>query len=818
MIPDSVEAEIDAVKQDLAAASQRVQSGEHGPELVKVLGRLGAALEGLQQHAEDLRVQTEELLDNRKSLEAESQRYQTLFEFAPDGYVVTDVRGVMREVNRAASALLGLGREMLLGKPLVLFVPPEEQQAFRNRLGRLPAEGEARGWDLTIQPRKGEPIHVMIDVAVLSASARTPANLHWMIRDISERKRGEEALKRREEHFRLILESSLDAVVTINEQGTIIGWNRQAESVFGWKRHEAVGRSLAGLIIPEQYREAHRRGLEHFLRTGEGPLLGKRLELTALRRGGQEFPIELAVSPLRSGDHFEFSAFVRDITERKRLEARFRATVESAPAAMVMVNSVGSIVLVNAEAEKLFGYAREELLGRRVEALIPERFRGEHPRLRSLFSATPETRRMGAGRDLFGVRKDGAEVPIEVGLSPVEIEEGLFVLAAIVDITDRKRAEDTLRRQHQWDEALTTIGRAVTSRMALEEVLMWGLEAICRAAGATLGLVRLVDLQTRDLVAVAHRGIPPDYLARAQRIPWGTELAGAVAASGQPRVVGRPEEFPEFSDRSLLAGWAQSAACFPLKAGDRLLGTLILGHSRAEAFKPDEVQVVLPAVSMLADAVLVEQLRAAAVQEAQEKTLLFRELDHRVRNNLAALISLLHLGAEGTDGLAAARLEEMAERVARLADVHNLLTGRGLQPIVLSELAKLIAGNVLEALPGKTRIQWQVTGDPVRVAPSRVTAIALMLNELLTNCVKHAFPGRATGRVHIQVGQEGEQVVLTVQDDGVGGGRATAPGGLGMSIVQTLVTQSLGGTVGIAGEGGTRVTIRFPQPEASGGG
>jgi two-component sensor histidine kinase len=162
----------------------------------------------------------------------------------------------------------------------------------------------------------------------------------------------------------------------------------------------------------------------------------------------------------------------------------------------------------------------------------------------------------------------------------------------------------------------------------------------------------------------------------------------------------------------------------------------------------------------------------------------------------------------------------MAERVARVAEVHNLLSGRGIQPIEVRELAEGIAKNILEALPGKLKIEWTVTGDPVRVLPSQVTALALVLNELLTNCTKHAFPGRATGTVGIRVVHEDNQINLEVGDDGVGLDPTRQATGLGMPIVQTLVTQNLRGTVRVAAEGGTRVTIRFPHVEerSEGGG
>src|SRR3569623_1499262 len=128
---------------------------------------------------------------------------------------------------------------------------------------------------------------------------------------------------------------------------------------------------------------------------------------------------------------------------------RFRAAVESAPTAMVMINSAGSIIITNAETEKLFGYQRSELLGQLVEILIPMRFGAAHPGLRGQFFIAPEARRMGGNRDLFGLRKDGSEFPIEIGLNPIETDEGLFVLSAIVDITERKELEKALRQTNE---------------------------------------------------------------------------------------------------------------------------------------------------------------------------------------------------------------------------------------------------------------------------------------------------------------------------------------------------------------------------------
>ena len=140
----------------------------------------------------------------------------------------------------------------------------------------------------------------------------------------AERERAVEALRESEERVRLIIGTALDAVITMDADGIVTGWSTQAESTFGWSRDEAIGRRLAELIIPRQYRDAHDNGLRHFLASGEGPVLKTRIEITGLHKAGHEIPVELAISPIQRGPSFEFCAFVRDISDRKKAEAELK--------------------------------------------------------------------------------------------------------------------------------------------------------------------------------------------------------------------------------------------------------------------------------------------------------------------------------------------------------------------------------------------------------------------------------------------------------------------------------------------------------------
>ena len=146
----------------------------------------------------------------------------------------------------------------------------------------------------------------------------------------------------------------------------------------------------------------------------------------------------------------------------QRSEERFRRVVESAPNAIVMIGPTGLIEMVNAETERVFGYTRNELLGKPVEMLVPERHRPKHPGLRTSFFADPKSRPMGAGRDLHGLRRDGSEFPVEIGLNPIQTEEGTMVLSAIVDISGRKQLEERIHTinsmlRHEINQPLAAI-------------------------------------------------------------------------------------------------------------------------------------------------------------------------------------------------------------------------------------------------------------------------------------------------------------------------------------------------------------------------
>ena len=188
--------------------------------------------------------------------------------------------------------------------------------------------------------------------------------------DIEDLKQSQENLQKAEEKTRLIIDSTLDAVITIDAQGMITSWNKQAEIVFGWSSREAIGQHMADMIIPVQERMAHERGLRHFLASGEGPILRRRIEVTAVRRSGVEFPVELEIMPVRLGQDWHFNAFIHDITDSKLAEAKLRESelnlrqlTETIPEMLWSATPEGEIDYCNARVLDYTGFTAEEIMG-----------------------------------------------------------------------------------------------------------------------------------------------------------------------------------------------------------------------------------------------------------------------------------------------------------------------------------------------------------------------------------------------------------------------------------------------------------------------
>ncbi len=338
--------------------------------------------------------------------------------------------------------------------------------------------------------------------------------------DITEQKALESALlearetsenARMEDRYRGLLEAAPDAMVVVDQQGEIILVNAQAEYQFGYHRDELLGRRVTN-IIPDGFAE---RLIADGTRTAAEALtqqIGTGMELSGLRKDGSRFPIEIMLSPLESGEGILVTAAIRNITVRRdaenhllQMESRYRGLLEAAPDGMVVVNQAGDIVLLNVQAEKQFGYRRDELLGQPVKNIIEQGFAERIIADGTRTEAEALAQQIGTGIELSGRRKDGVSFPIEIMLSPLENVEGILVTAAIRDISARKDAE----RQTEAAESSNRAKSVFLATMSHE---------IRTPMNGVLGMLELLSLTKLDSAQLTMLGVVQESGRSLQRI------------------------------------------------------------------------------------------------------------------------------------------------------------------------------------------------------------------------------------------------------------------------------------------------------------
>ncbi len=330
------------------------------------------------------------------------QSLRAVIQSSFDAIVVVDRDGVVLFANPPAEQLLVRSAAELVGAQFG--VPHTQGGAIEIEVGGAPRVAEMRAVEIEWE---GTPavLALLRDVASLRLAA--------------------------------IVDQSADAIFAFDHEGVVIDWNRGAQRLLGHAPGDAVGRPVM-MLVPEN-RSAEESELHQVALGGRSV----EYETECVRADGTLVEVSMIVSPIRAtgGGVIAASAIARDVTEQHRAEENFRVVLESAPDAIVLVNADGEIVLVNAQTEKLFGYAREEMLGQRLEILVPERFRARHADHRSVYCTDPRTRAMGTGLELFARRKDGSEFPVEISLSALRSDDGTLVSSAIRDITPRAQAE-----------------------------------------------------------------------------------------------------------------------------------------------------------------------------------------------------------------------------------------------------------------------------------------------------------------------------------------------------------------------------------------
>ena len=638
----------------------------------------------------------------------------------------------------------------------------------------------------------------------------------------TERQRAEEALRESEELLRATLESTADGILVVGEGGKMVHANTRFAEMWRIPQPVLDSRDDDTLLdfVLDQLQDP-----EAFLTKVRYLYGSSKEDLDTLQfkdgRVFERFSRPLLQDGMVAGRVWSF----RDITERKRTEEKLRESKElfektfaSQRDAIFILNAKNppTILECNPVTTEVFDYTHQEMLGRttaflHVDEAALRKFQ-EH-----LYPAIEECGFLHLP-EFEMKRKDGTVFMTEHSVMPLEDEQGKRIgwVSVVRDITERVRAEDALRRRAEELATLQATVLDITAPHDLPTLLQTIVERAARLLDTPSGGLYLCDPDQKEVRCVVSYNTPHDYTGTV--LKYGEGAAGIVAQTGEPLVI---DDYRTWSGRAAVYEEEQpftAVLTTPMIWQGQVTGIINVLHDvESRCFTQTDLELLTLFANHAAIAVENARLYEKALQDAKTKSFLLDEVNHRVKNTLVAIIGLLHVeqsyAAMADHATYEAIIQNLTNRVSGLATVHSLLSASEWAPLPLSDLAGQVIKSATQMRPRDKQVFIDAPPSPVRVTPDQAHNLALVINELATNTIKHTLPGRSTARISVRIALEDDVVLFEYRDDGPGYPEDVLQlerHAVGFDLIKNLTRQSLRGELSLHNDEGAVAVIRFP--------
>lgn len=750
-----------------------------------------------------------------KQIENQKALFASIINSSDNVILSKNLLGIITTWNRGAEKLFGYSDGEILGKHISILIPQDRLDEELEIMEKIKQGKVVESYETERIKKNGNHICILLTVSPIKDIKGNVMGASQIAHDITQRKNSEIALRESEAQIQAIINASPDAVIIIDEAGKIIKWDAKSETLFGWKEAEVLGRTLSDTILPHRYREAHSKGMKHFLETGKGPIINKTIEISGLNKNEIEFDISLRISPAVIKNNYQFIGFIRDITSRKREETqlqlseeRYRQIVETAHEGIWTIDENNKTNFVNEKMCEILEYTSDEMMGKELyyfmdkegKALTTHFFENQKNEIKENF-------------EFKYITKSGKQIWGSVATNPIFGEGHQYkgALAMITDITERKQAEETLRRS---EANLRTIFDSTTSSYILLDTELKILSFNPIAALWAKNSLE-VDLKEGDAWPLYfHSNQKKDIKERAKKVLMGDTMKYEVS-------------YLQLNSSSLNSYEVLLSPVFQHK--QKVMGLCITLSDITER-KQLERETLHLVVSL--------QKRN---NELKQFTYV---LSHNLRSPIAKILGLASLfetdpEKESINPTLLSNITEAATNLDRVVkDLNTVISlresGNAIHEYILlkpelDRIKKVLESEISEC---KAAIRsYFLHPKGINTISSYLYSI---IYNLLSNAIKYRSPERPL-KIYLKTTQDRQFICLSLEDNGMGIDLKkyrdkifglykrfhgeTIPGkGIGLNLVKAQV-ESLGGKVEIESEvnKGTTFKVFFPKNQHGNG-